>query len=349
VRVLRGIVDLLLRLLRALLIGWAAALAWLWEMLRLLGERLRDYLGKSERERRKTDERCVDVRHPSLRQPDPLIYSQGYLMSLGLAVTWDNPDIQLFRGGVPVSSADLQPATDYDVVARIWNGSTDAPVIDMPVFFTLHGFGIGAAGAQIGDTTVDLGVKGGPGCPAFATVTWTTPPTPGHYCLQAHLDWADDSNPNNNLGQENTNVVKTASPAQTAFHLRNDHPERRRRYRFELDTYAVPEREPCGKDPDPEPPDRGRRTPRPRDAEAVGLIDVPARVRARHNRSDHPLPPGWTVQLTPSEVTLGPLDELDVAIVVEPPAGFQGQQRINVNAFDEVGFAGGLTLVVESA
>ena len=72
-------------------------------------------------------------------------------------------------------------------------------------------------------------------------------------------------------------------------------------------------------------------------------------MRSPHNRSDHPLPPGWTVQLTPSEVTLGPLEELDVAIVIEPPPGFQGQQRINVNAFDEVGFAGGLTLVVESA
>jgi hypothetical protein len=29
------------------------------------------------------------------RQPDPLIYSQQYLQSLGLAVTWNNPDMHL--------------------------------------------------------------------------------------------------------------------------------------------------------------------------------------------------------------------------------------------------------------
>jgi hypothetical protein len=349
VRFLRGILDLLLRLLRALLIGWAAGLSWILGMLRVLWERLSAYLGKPERDRRKTDELCVGVRHPSIRQPDPLIYSQGYLMSLGLAVTWDNPDIQLFRAGVPVSSSDLEPGTQYDVVARIWNGSTDAPVIDMPVRFTVHGFGIGTAGAAIADTTVDLGVKGGPGCPAFATVAWTSPPTPGHYCIQAHLDWDDDSNPNNNLGQENTNVVQTTSPAQTTFHVRNDHPERRRHYRFETDVYSIPEREPCGQTPDPEPRDRGRPKLRPRGAAAVGLVDIPERVRARHRRSDHGVPPDWTVQLTPPEITLGPHQETDVAVVVEAPVGFDGQQRLNVNAFDEVGFVGGVTIVVESA
>jgi hypothetical protein len=349
VRFLRGVLRLLLALLRALLIGWAAGLSWVLAMVRVLWERLRARLSKSERERRKTDERCVPVRHPSIRQPDPLIYSQSYLMSLGLAVTWDNPDMQFFQGGAPVSSADLQPATQYDLVARIWNGSTDAPVIGMPVRFTVHGFGIGTDGASIGDTTVDLGVKGGPGCPAFATIGWTTPSTPGHYCIQAHLDWVDDANPNNNLGQENTNVVATASPAQTAFQLRNDDHERRRRFRFEVDTYTLPEREPCGKVPDEGPRERGGRRIRERDAAAVGLLEVPARVAARHRRPDHGVPPGWVVQLTPTEVTLGPQQETDVAVVVEPPAGFHGRQQFNVNAFDEVGFAGGVTIVVESA
>ncbi len=41
-----------------------------------------------------------------------MIYDQWYLMSLGIALTWDNPDIQLFKGGVRVSSDSLDPDTD---------------------------------------------------------------------------------------------------------------------------------------------------------------------------------------------------------------------------------------------
>src|SRR5439155_27263185 len=136
-------------------------------------------------------------------------------------------------------------------------------------------FGLGTAGDPIDETTVNLGVKGGPGCPAFATVQWTTPTTPGHYCLKAHIEWADDSNPNNNVGQENTDVVQTASPAQTTFRLRNDDLERRRRYRFEVDTYTIPEQEPCGKT---EPPPRDDVIARTRDAAAVGLVALSRRV-----------------------------------------------------------------------
>ena len=41
------------------------------------------------------------------KRPDPMIYSQYYLMSKGLAITWDNPDIQLFDGLSPVSSNNI--------------------------------------------------------------------------------------------------------------------------------------------------------------------------------------------------------------------------------------------------
>lgn len=344
---LRGVRDLMLRLLRALVVGWATGLVWILAMLRLLWNRLLAQLALSERERRRTDERCVAVRHPSLRKPDPLVYSQSYLMNLGLAVTWDNPDIQLYHAGAPVPSADLLPGTTYDVVTRIWNGSTDAPVVGLPVRLTAHGLGIGTTATHVGDTTVNLGVKGGPGTPAFATVQWTTPITPGHYCLRAHLDWADDANPNNNLGQENTNVVATASPATTAFKLRNDHRERRRRYRFEVDGYRVPEQVPCGQVPDRRPDDRGRREIRVRDAAAVGLVDVPEAVVARHGRRAHPIPEGWGVQITPTEPVLAPDEEIDVAVVLDPPAGFAGRQQFNINAFDDVGLAGGVTVIVE--
>jgi hypothetical protein len=58
--------------------------------------------------------------------------------------------------------------------------------------------------------TVSLGVKGTPQGVATAELDWTTPATPGHYCIQVSFSWPDDLNPNNNLGQENTQVVKAA-------------------------------------------------------------------------------------------------------------------------------------------
>src|SRR3954463_14533378 len=55
--------------------------------------------------------RCRPTREPddpgtmtvptwAYRKPDPLLYSQTYLASLGFAVTWDNPDVTVERGGV---------------------------------------------------------------------------------------------------------------------------------------------------------------------------------------------------------------------------------------------------------
>jgi hypothetical protein len=125
----------------------------------------------------KTDN-CQHVPAHIYKRPDPMIYSQQYLMSKGLAVTWDNPDIHLELGGVPVDSHDLKPNTTYDVIARIWNNSLDAVVVNMPVEFSYLSFGIGTTKTHIETTAVDVGVKGAPGCPAFARVPWTTPTWP---------------------------------------------------------------------------------------------------------------------------------------------------------------------------
>ena len=146
------------------------------------------------------------------KRPDPMIYSQGYLMARGLAVTWDNPDIQLFDGATPVPSHGILPGKKYRVVARIWNGATEAVAVNMLVKFYFLTFGIGASRNFVGQTFVDVPVKGAPGLPASAEVVWETPSTPGHYCLQAELNWPDDANPDNNLGQENINVKKLNSP-----------------------------------------------------------------------------------------------------------------------------------------
>src|SRR5919109_274282 len=137
-------------------------------------------------------------------------------MKLGLAVTWDNPDIELRRGGIAVPSSSTDPDTDYEIVARIWNGSTNAPIARMPIEFSYLDFGMGAISRKIGTTKVDLGVKGGPGCPAFAVMPWHTPATPGHYCIQVQFAWIDDANPLNNLGQENLVIGYAHSPVEPA-------------------------------------------------------------------------------------------------------------------------------------
>jgi hypothetical protein len=62
-----------------------------------------------------TNTGCGTIDHPAGRRADPLIYSQKYLLKLGLAVTWDNPDIILLRNGVVVSESDLLPNTEYEI------------------------------------------------------------------------------------------------------------------------------------------------------------------------------------------------------------------------------------------
>jgi hypothetical protein len=257
------------------------------------------------------------------RRPDPLLYSQTYLSSLGYAVTWDNPDITVEHAGVVVDQHDLAPATDYDVVVRVWNGSTSGPAVDLPVRVSYLDFGIGTVSVPVGDATVDLPVKGALGCPAFARVPWTTPSAPGHYCLQALLEWSDDANPDNNLGQSNTDVRPLNSPRATfAFPLRNDGP-RPRGLRLQADTYEIPPLDDCHDVPDK------------------------ATIRRRHDRGVHTIPEGWSVDIAPQEARLRPGEMVDVTVIVTAPDGFTGRRTFNVSAFEGDVLRGGVTLTAQ--
>lgn len=268
------------------------------------------------------------------RRPDPLIYSQGYLTAQGLAVTWDNPDIHIEQNGTPVSSHALEPSTDYEIVARVWNGSTNAPAIGMPVRFSYLEFGIGTVSHALGERHVDLPVKGAPGLPATARMPWTTPAAAGHYCLQVELMWPDDANPANNLGQENTDVKTLNSPhAAFAVPIRNDGPLRRR-LALEVDAYRIPPRRPC-------PPEDDHGTgPREREERR-------RRARALHARGGHPVSEGWTVAVQPEHVTLAAGEQTEVSVAVTAPDGFEGRQTFNLNALAGEQLAGGVTLTVE--
>jgi hypothetical protein len=280
--------------------------------------------------------RCLPVDGERYRRPDPMIYSQYWLMSQGLAVTWDNPDIAIRRGGALVPSWQLEPDTEYEIVARIWNGSTDAPAVHLPVAFAYLDFGIGMTVVPIGQTHVNLPVKGAPGHPTFAHMPWRTPAGPGHYCLLVGLIWSDDANPFNNLGQENLNVGALNSPrAQFRFPVRNGADERRV-LRLEADAYRVPPLQDCEAD-------AWGTTP------AMSRQEIAQRQRAalqRHGRGGFPLPNGWRVAFSRQELVLAAGESEEVVIDVTAPDDFHGMQTINVNAFHDDTLVGGVTLLV---
>jgi hypothetical protein len=282
----------------------------------------------------RADPHCEVINNPAYHRPDPCIYSQQYLLSLGLPVTWDNPDIVLRKGGVIVPEDNLEADTEYEIDATIWNNSYEAPVVGLKVIFSFLSFGVGTVSNPIGTTDVSLGVKGGVNHPAHGKMLWKTPPVAGHFCLQVTLVWFDDANPANNLGQNNVNVVAAASPATFSFRLRNN-TDKPNLYRFQTDTYVIPSQDACKTTIPPE--DKGPRAERLR------------RIRARHNRANFPIPPGWTVAITPAEASLNPADEIDIAVVITPPTGFTGEQPFNVNAMYGEKYAGGVSLIVTAA
>jgi hypothetical protein len=277
----------------------------------------------------------ITIPSHTYKRPDPMIYSQGYLMSRGLAVTWDNPDVQLLDNGAPVPSHSLQANRMYRVQARIWNGSTEAAAVNMLVRFYYLSFGIGAQRHYIGQSFVDVPVKGAAGLPAVVGYDWMTPATPGHYCLQVELDWPDDENPANNLGQENLDVKQLNSPqAAFTFPVRNDSP-RARTIRLEADAYMMPGRLPC------RPRNEGGSSGRDPD-------QVRSERQARHRRELYPVPHGWQVEITPAELALGPAETQNVTVRITSDGSPVTRQAINVNAFAGDELVGGVTMYVHS-
>jgi hypothetical protein len=332
VRQLTLILASLGRLLLHLVVAWkrlAEAMSLTWE---IIWRRIRNVI--EEPRRRDSALRCIPVREKVYRRPDPLIYSQQYLMAQGLAVTWDNPDVQVTQGGALVDPHALTPNTDYVIVVRVWNGSTNAPAVHLPVRVSYMSFGIGTPQQIIGEDTVDLGVKGSATCPVFAKIPWRTPAVAAHFCLRVDLLWADDANPLNNMGQTNTDVKPLNSPTATfTFAARNDAREPRT-LRFEPDGYRLPARPSCDDVGAPPATDDERR----------------ARIRRRHGREHHPVPEGWHVHLAPARVQLEPEGEQTVTVtVVAPTDDFRDLRPINVNVFADEEFLGGVTLYVKGA
>ena len=274
-----------------------------------------------------------------------MIYDQYYLMAQGLAVTWDNPDIQLYDShGNSAAPYGLTPNTDYQVVVRIWNNSYAAPAVGLPVFLSFLSFGIGTTSTPVGATSTNLGVKGSAQCPAYAKFTWHTPQAPGHYCLQARLVWPDDANPNNNLGQKNTQVGQVSSPAEFVIAIHNQATVRRR-FEIEADMYQLPVLPSCSEQ-------------RPGGATQGRYAESQARWRAALETQAYgksPVTAAWKVSITPSVLDLAPDQTTNVAVSIEPAAGgFVGTQPFNLHGFASAPtgprlLTGGVTLYVQGS
>lgn len=288
----------------------------------------------------------IDLPPEVHKRADPMLYSQQWLMSMGVAVTWDNPDIQLYQANAPVSSDLLEKDTDYEVRVRVWNNAYDAPAPGLPVHLTYFGFGAGPSGTYLGKKIIDLGAKGTSQCPAFASFIWRTPSTEGHYCLQARLDWADDANPNNNLGQENTNVGTMHSPAHFEFRAKNN-ASVRRKFMYEVDDYRLPDLSPCEQQND----DRRKPGSRLRESRARWDKTLAAQGYGKFTgwTSD------WEVKIEPEKETPDAGEEIRVKVSIESKKpDFKGRKPFNIHVFGRPEnenarreFVGGVTLYVE--
>ena len=334
----------LIKFLEAILAAlYGMLIGWLVNLIRLLA-----YFARRRQEKRDLKDKghvfthCQPVPPTVYKRPDPLIYSQKYLMSQGLAVTWNNPDIQLYSGRVPVSSSQLLADTEYEIRATIYNGATEAPAVNMPVDFSFLSFGIGTTSTFIQRTYIDLPVKGAPGHPAIASALWKTPATPGHYCIQVNLIWSDDANPNNNLGQENTNVGTLHSPAVFEFPVHNS-TEGREHITLEVDAYTLPAPIDCTEVVD------GRvKLEREKDRELT-KEELCALLAERHKQGSFPVPAEWTVDIAPSEFDLPANQSQIVKVTIDAPHSFvSGTQAFNINAYNRYHhLIGGVTLFVQ--
>jgi hypothetical protein len=329
------------KIIKMLLLGWLLGIIALIRLLMLL---FKKYKGQPS----SSNCGCTSIPTTVYKRPDPFIYDQYFLMSLGFGVTWDNPDIKVYPNGttgmpysppsaLPLSPDQLSPDTEYLVAARIWNNSKVAAALGVVVDLSYLSFGIGAGSHSIPNppTSVNIGVIGDtPHFPAYAYMKWTTPAIPGHYCLQVKLTCNDDLNPNNNLGQLNTHVVAAQSPANFSFLLRN--PDRKAHdCHFKTDTYHISDLLPC------EETRRGKSS----------VAEMRKRnydtALARNKALDFPIPPGWTVEFSQDVNTLAAGEEKTIQVTVTPPGTFTGKQPINIHAFTEKNeLIGGVTVYI---
>jgi len=251
----KGPVTVFLALVQLLFLLLFGVLAFLVRLVECLCEFLRR---KNLKEEEEDEEKCDRPLPEEVnRRPDPCIYSQEYLASQGVAVTWNNPDIWMAKASTPnVNEPDsyhLEANTDYIVSVQCHNASTDLAVgVKVRLLYRPWSFNspdlLPVSVTPGGQEVVRFANIPGMGA-AVVQFLWHTPAAPPgesrHFCLQAHLSHPMDINLENNMGQENTNV-HSANPGHVASGeiVNVDVPlfnnsRRPNRFAFRADAYAV--------------------------------------------------------------------------------------------------------------
>lgn len=321
------------------------------------------------------------------RKPDPCIYSQFYRMSQGLSVTWDNPDITIsLPNGTPVDSSNLTADTDYILSARISNASFD-PALTTAVRCFYRPWSFNSPDKVPIETLPDgtekvVHLNIAPWSSEIAKFKWHTPDVASaHYCIQVECFHPEDVNPDNNLGQENTNVYK-ASPDETitAKALLHNVETRARDFTFYADAYKiggpgvklklVTRQFPVVK----KTPFRGlknylltfdQKSHRLKTRNNQGPFYAYYRYegweefKARHKRGNFPIPAGWGVTVDGHEVSTetkkirlegGEAKEIEIRVKIPSHQNTGEQVPINVLAITPSGkVAGGVTLMIHTA
>jgi hypothetical protein len=192
----------------------------------------------------------------------------------------------------------------------------------MPVVFNLVSFGVSGPTVQnIGSTVVDLPVRSAPGEPAQASITWTTPPAPGHYCIVIEAVVTDDANPLDNVGQHNT-VVKGVVHGEAIvlkLPVRNTL-QAARTFAVQLHSYHLPAQPLVrgGIGGDARTPASAASTERsrePRESDASLL----SRVVAANRPELFPAPPEWRPTVSHAQVTVAPDQTVELVFTASVP------------------------------
>jgi len=214
-RVLRELLATFIRTLVQLLLLIPVLLLWIWQW-------LCEIIRRKDLYPEDTHKPCGRLPEPIVRRPDPCIYSQRLLMSQGLPVTWNNPDIWIAPADDPLAIAPdsyhLLDNTDYIVTVQVHNASATDPAIGVRVRLVYRPWSFNSPDLVpvetdgVGNEVVRY-VSIAPSSAEKVQFKWHTPPLPQgetsqHFCLQARLFHPMDTNPNNNMGQENTNVYR---------------------------------------------------------------------------------------------------------------------------------------------
>ncbi|MDB5069093.1 MAG: hypothetical protein JWM87_204 [Candidatus Eremiobacteraeota bacterium] len=274
---------------------------------------------------RKGGDDCVYFPERVINRPDPCIYSQFLLMQLKQPVTWDNPDVAIFKGGVEQYTYGLTVDTQYDVAVTVHNTSLEKAALGTKVSVRWIEFGAGGLVRHpIDELVANVGVY-----PATAVVatTWRTPATPGHYCIEVQLAHPNDGNPANNLGWNNTQVLAAHSEARTPVRIFNRHVGAPRReeqavhrgppwnlVEIEFDSYVF--------------------------NDAYG-------AHANGDVMFAPRPPAWPARVEPRTFHFAPGETYrDVDLIVDAPAGPGHPEKFNVTARQGGAPLGGVTVTV---